>query len=171
MPTLPPTPPFRQLVRIGINDYQAGIVRYRYQDQGRGFEGGALCITERPVSGTFASWHVYRLALVEDAKARRGIEQVRDFLTGFILIIGLRAALSIPRYPRYSGGWILRTLLLTGLYLVFSLCGMIVMVRLGEALLPSSLTDDQVGLLYLGGWILWMTTGTIGLIRLNRMKT
>ena len=93
------------------------------------------------------------------------------FLTGFILIIGLRAALSIPRYPRYSGGWILRTLLLTGLYLVFSLCGMIVMVRLGEALLTSSLTDDQVGLLYLGGWILWMTTGTIGLIRLNRMKT
>jgi hypothetical protein len=90
------------------------------------------------------------------------------FLTGIILIIGLRAALSIPKYPRYSRGWVLRSLLLAGLYIVFSLCGMIVMVKLEALLFPPDLSEDQTGLIYIVGWVLWMTAGTIALIRMNR---
>ena len=56
-----------RLVRIGINEYQAGLARYRFRDEGQTFEGRALCITERLRSGAFASWHVFRLALVEAA--------------------------------------------------------------------------------------------------------
>lgn len=53
------------LLRIGINEYQAGLVRYGFQQNGQTLRGSALCITERLRSGAFASWHVYRLALVE----------------------------------------------------------------------------------------------------------
>ncbi len=93
------------------------------------------------------------------------------FLTGFILIIGIRAALSIPKHPRYSRVWVLRSLLLAGLYIVFSLCGMIVMVKLEALLFPPDLTEDQTGLIYIVGWILWMTSGTIGLIRMDKLST
>lgn len=90
------------------------------------------------------------------------------FLTGFILIIGIRAALSIPRHPRYSRGWVLRSLLLAGLYIVVSLCGMIVVVKLAALLFPPDLSEDQIGLIYIVGWILWMTAATFGLIRMDR---
>jgi hypothetical protein len=92
------------------------------------------------------------------------------FLTGFILIIGVRAALSIPRYPRYSRGWVLRSLLLAGLYVVFSLCGMIVVVKLEALLFPPGLSEDLTGLIYIAGWVLWMTAGTVGLIRMNKQS-
>ena len=60
----------QRLLRIGINEYQAGIVRYRFRQEGRPFQGSALCITERLGTGGLSTWHVYRLALVETAASR-----------------------------------------------------------------------------------------------------
>lgn len=90
------------------------------------------------------------------------------FLTTFILMIGVRAALSIPKYPRYSRGWVLRSLLMVGLYIVYSFWGMILIVKVVPWVFPADLSEDQTGLVFLGAWILWMTVGTIGLIRMDR---
>ena len=67
-----------RLVRLGINEYQAGLSRYRFQKEGQAYEGSAICITERLHSGAFASWHVFRLALVETAPGR--LEEGEDAL-------------------------------------------------------------------------------------------
>lgn len=90
------------------------------------------------------------------------------FLAVFIVSIGMRAVLSIPRYSRYSRAWALRSLLLVGLYLSYSLLGMIVIVKIVEVWLPTDLTEDQIGWIYIAAWLLWMTAGTWGLIRMNR---
>lgn len=58
------------LVRMGMNEYQAGMARYRFQRNGRPHQGAALCVTERMMSGSFATWRVYRLALVEAEEGR-----------------------------------------------------------------------------------------------------
>jgi hypothetical protein len=58
------------LVRMGMNQFQAGMARYRFHRNGRTHQGAALCVTERMMSGNFATWRVYRLALVEAEEGR-----------------------------------------------------------------------------------------------------
>ncbi len=58
------------LARFGINTYHAGEAEYVFVRRGRTYRGWALCITERIAVQIGATWHVWRLYLVEAPDAR-----------------------------------------------------------------------------------------------------